>query len=214
MPEEMDPIEKNIREQYQRLGQFVEAFEQMVHEVRSACSFLLDPKLERQMVVSTALHHSVMTAKPLFDILRAIVAETVKNEKVRKAKQINEETRNILSGVLRVINEQYTDLVNTRNNLLHGTWFVGFGDKDDPESEEFAISKLSVSQTGVAPLELPKNATQLAELASRCRKLGGWIGAINVAFIYEETGPLIKATFRNEKGTWIRSGPSGDETLP
>ena len=83
MPEEMDAAEKNIREQYEALGRFVEAFEQMVHEARSACEFLLDPKLERQSVVSTALHHSIMTAKPLFEIMRAVVAETLKNKIMR-----------------------------------------------------------------------------------------------------------------------------------
>lgn len=205
----MKIYQNNIR----RLGQFVEAFEQMVHEVRSACEFLLDPELKRQSAVSAAFHHSVMTAKPLFDIMRAVVAETLKNTKMRAKHEIDEAAENIFHGVLQTIGNEYNNLTNTRNNLLHGTWFMGFGSVIEPGSD-FLVYKMSVSKTGIAPMELPKNTEELLALAARCRKTGAWIGAITVAFIHGPAGNLIKATFRHDRENWIRRGPAGDETLP
>jgi hypothetical protein len=210
----MEPIEKNIREQYQALGQFVEAFEQMVHEARSGCIALVDLTFERQKVIAIAFHHQVMTAKPLFEIMRAIVVELLKQEKTCKEQQIDKEAKDIFRGVLETISKEYNALVSKRNNLLHGTWFVGFGGPGDPHAEEFLVSKLSISKAGVEPLELPKNAKELSMLSARCRRVAGWVGAVYVGFVLGEAGPFVKATFYHNRDEWIRRGPGGDETLP
>ena len=64
---------------YEALGRFVEAFESMVHETRSiAIRLLSDGKnTYHHDLIEIAFHHNCMTAKPLFEIFRAIVIKMV-----------------------------------------------------------------------------------------------------------------------------------------
>jgi hypothetical protein len=112
--------EKNTRAQYEALGRFVEAFENMVGEVREANIDLLSNTGQRGYLVQIAFHHQSLTAKPLFEIMRAIIAEVVS----RRAHS-EYENREIFSEILGYIEGAYEDLANMRNTLLHGTWFIG-----------------------------------------------------------------------------------------
>ena len=91
---------------------------------------------------------------------------------------------------------------------------MGLGDVIDPTYPDFFVHKMSVSKTGIAPMELPKNVDELLKLAHRCRKSAGWIGAVAITFIIGPAGDKIKATFRHDREKWIGRGPAGDETLP
>jgi len=81
MPDQTEtPYEKNTRLQYEALGRFVEQFEMMVNEVREiSLERLLEGLDDHQKggLIEIAFHHSVMTAKPLFDIMRAILADAL-----------------------------------------------------------------------------------------------------------------------------------------
>src|SRR5258707_5279501 len=80
MASEPTAYEKNTRAQYEALGLFVESFEMMVNEVREICIERLCSGLggsERERLTEIPFHHQAMTAKPLFDIMRAIIAEIV-----------------------------------------------------------------------------------------------------------------------------------------
>jgi len=116
-----DRREKNTKEQYEALGRFVEAFEAMVDKARSVSIELLSRSAAHEDLVTIALHHPAMTAKPLFEIMRAIIAEVLKDD---HHKLHND--RHLFAAVLRQISAEYMTLVSTRNNLLHGTWFVGY----------------------------------------------------------------------------------------
>jgi hypothetical protein len=75
-----EALAKNTKEQYEALGRFVEAFEMMVHEVREICIERICSGVgssERERLVEIAFHHQAISAKPLFDIMRAILAEIV-----------------------------------------------------------------------------------------------------------------------------------------
>ncbi|HWN48568.1 MAG TPA: hypothetical protein VNO18_01820 [Xanthobacteraceae bacterium] len=65
--------EKNTKEQYEALGRFVEAFEAMVNEVRESTIALIERDRKHGRLIEIALHHHVLTAKPLYEIFRAVV---------------------------------------------------------------------------------------------------------------------------------------------
>src|SRR5580658_3807224 len=155
-------FDKNTKEQYEELGRFVEAFEGMVSEVRNV-SILILAGLDssQQTFVSVALHHQALTAKPLFDIMRTLIAEISRDKTAREKHKIDDVSQAILSGVIATISKEYMDLVRLRNDLLHGTWYIGFTGPDDLEAKEFHVSKFSMSKTGMEALELPKTATEL-----------------------------------------------------
>jgi hypothetical protein len=216
--QEPSPFDKNTKEQYEELGHFVEAFEAMVNDVRNACIVILaglDPSM--QTFVSVAFHHQALTAKPLFEIMRTLIAEVSKDERARKKYKIDDTSANILSGVLGDISKEYMDLAKIRNNLLHGTWYVGFTGPEDLEAKEFYVSKLSTTKTGLKQLELPKTAIELRYLRSRCEKLRDWIAPIYILFFSDEGAERIKRRFwyDQDKEKWSTYLPRGDvDTLP
>jgi hypothetical protein len=65
------------RDQYEALGRFVEAFEAMVAETRETCINLLARSGRHRDLIEIAFHHNVLTAKPVYEIMRAIIAELV-----------------------------------------------------------------------------------------------------------------------------------------
>jgi hypothetical protein len=94
MTPEMTPYQRNTKEQSEALGRFVEAFERMVDEARSLSrSILLDgvtgqtadrdtayrcPDINHSLeLVAIPLHHQTLTAKPIFDIFRALFISTI-----------------------------------------------------------------------------------------------------------------------------------------
>jgi hypothetical protein len=137
------PYEKNVKGQYEALGRFVEAFEMMVDEVRIDCIRLLsaDLPIRRQQLISIPFHYQTFSAKPLFDTFRAVLMDMISHDAYKKEHSLSDDDVNNFSGVLSAINGEYDWLANKRNSLLHGTWFVGYRDHDDPESSTFHVSK-------------------------------------------------------------------------
>lgn len=189
---------KNVKEQYEALGRFVEAFELMVNEVREVCIERICGDIglgEREPLVEIPFHHQSMTAKPLFDIMRAIVAEIVGREKNPHHAQALE-----FKSLLGYIEGEYNHLYNKRNELLHGTWLIGYVSEIDPDAKEFFIRKFKTSAEGlVVAKELPKNAPELLELRDRCDVTRTWIG--HVDFCLQDDIPLSEF-FKHEEKTW------------
>ena len=149
MPDTEKPktYEENTKEQYEALGRFVEAFEAMVNEVRESTIALIERDGKHRRQIEIVLHHQVLTAKPLYEIFRAVVVEVVDDaislkkakagrvfdrdpplvvDLMEKALQFASADRDVFLGVMSTIADEYNTLVNKRNNLLHATWFIGF----------------------------------------------------------------------------------------
>ena len=118
-----DAAYEKIKKQYETLGRFVEAFELMVAVVRGICIDLLHQDGrdgDHDYLLPIAFHHQVMTAKPLFEIMRATIADKLKNAHHRWHAD-----RDFYRELLTFVQNDYNDLVNKRNNLLHATWIIG-----------------------------------------------------------------------------------------
>lgn len=221
---ETSVYDKNTKEQYEALGRFVVSFEGMVNQVRELCVYLLAyqkglifnaPYSPRQKFVSVAMNHQSMTAKPLFEILRCLIAEIAKDKEARKTFNIDNELQNLLSGVMAVINKEYSELANVRNNLLHGTWHIGTSGFSDPDASEFVVNKLSTTKAGLDVMKLPKTAKELAAFTKRCRKTRSWIFYITAGFYSFERAQRLKALFRHNRTNWVHiTLNGGEETLP
>jgi hypothetical protein len=124
------------RLQPESLQYLQKVFEMMVDEVRSSCMTLMGPNPFDDRLPLIAFHHGAMTAKPLIDIMRAMIAQLAKRDDT-----IDDDERPIFKGVLTQLAREYGDLVNMRNNLLHGTWFIGYSSVDDPDAAEFYVRK-------------------------------------------------------------------------
>jgi len=87
--------------------------------------------------------------------------------------------RDTFLGAMGALATEFEDLSSRRNELLHATWFIGFVDNNDPNASEFHARKYKTTKTGLTPVDLPKNATQLKELAARCDEVTNWIAWIH-----------------------------------
>jgi hypothetical protein len=212
---------------YEALGRFVEAFESIVHETRSITIRLLSDNKEmyHHDLIEIAFHHYCMTAKPLFEIFRAIVIQTV-NTSI-KAQEIREKSgrddyplpvrddagkptafttadRETFLAILKVIGKEFTELTDLRNGLLHGSWFVGYD-----SSIDFDLQKYTVTKEGLARMDLPQNTTQLLKLSARCDDVVPWLHKIEacVTGMYK-----ISDEFERDGNDWIMT--AGRTTLP
>lgn len=169
---------KNTKEQYEALGRFVEAFEMMVNEVREVCIERICGgigKNERELLIEIPFHNQSMTAKPLYDIMRAIIAEIL-----NKPDNSHHHDRAKFKSLLGYIEGEYNNLYQKRNELLHGTWLIGYVSEADPDAKEFSIRKYKTSADGlVRAKELPKNFPEMLALRDRCDILRTWIGHVD-----------------------------------
>jgi len=175
-PEDEPPsaYDINRKEQYAALGRFVEAFEALVNEARDGCiEIIIGNDDTKAYLAEIAFHHQAMTAKPLFEILQAMIAEIIKDPSAPEFAE-----REAFGQVLKQINKEYMDLANKRNNLLHGTWFIGYTSPDDPDSKTFQIRKFTTSQDGLKKLELPTEAAELDALTVRCIAARDWLSLL------------------------------------
>jgi hypothetical protein len=222
-PTDPKEIEKNVKEQYEALGRFVEAFELMVDEVRGVCvdriwdAVISDTGLDldigqhyRKQLIEISFHQQNMTAKPLWDTMRSIIAEILS----QKNNPHHTDYANFKS-LLGHMEGEYSALYNKRNELLHGTWFIGYTSEEDPHSKKFRIRKFKTTADGLAEAkELPQDVSELSSLTKRCDQMRIWIAEID--FCMRKAKPLSDH-FKREGTKWLhRLRPSSEDwtTLP
>jgi hypothetical protein len=172
---DFEAYNQNTKQQYEALGRFVVAFESMVNEARN-CSINLLESGKISALVDVPFHHPALTAKPLFEIFRALVIDYLR----LFCADASEKELNAFRGVLKTIATEYNTLTDVRNTLLHGTWFVGYSDKDDPNAETFILNKLKPTKEGLErEQDVPKHAHELLALKDRCEDTRNWISHIH-----------------------------------
>jgi hypothetical protein len=211
-PTNEEAYKKNTAENYAALGRFVEAFELMVNEVREICIERVCDGIgssERARLVEIAFHLQSMTAKPLFDIMRAIIAEIVNSPT-----SPHYANRTIFKDLLGYVENEYNRLYSKRNELLHGTWMVGYVSHDDPDAKEFVVRKYKTTADGLATAKaLPKNAAELLDLVTRCDDTRTWLGHVDFCL---QDKISISDFFKLEGQVWkfFINAESAGATLP
>ena len=202
---------ENVQKQYAAIGRFVEAFESMVNEVRSVCIKMLQRRSEDWELLNIVFHHQSLTANPLFEIMRAMIAQILGDDSKRAAHNIDNADRDGFFGVLKGIADEYSDLVKMRNNLLHGTWFIGFADDNNPDAAKFFVNKFTASATGLKLIDLPVSVEELDKLTARCNTARTWIGMVEACFVFSKTGFKFKEHFRHDGKYWTLRLAGGTE---
>src|SRR5579859_415573 len=234
-PTDERAFRKNTSEQYAALGRFVEAFELMVNEVRECSIDLVAHNEKNRDLVSVAFHHHALSAMPLMEIFRAVGANMVGLTPIGITDDFASEEppfidssdiadpddprlkfsaadRDAFKAIMKRIFAEYKDLSETRNALLHGTWFVGYGSRADPNANTFYVHKLQTTKIGLTRVEgLPKSAPELITLAERCDDTRTWIG-----FLESCVSALVpfKDRFVQERGDWFLVIGGRHEPLP
>ena len=103
---------------YAALGQFVVAFELLIHEIRSN---LLRTVCEPGTMVNLVQPaYADLTADPLARIYLATMSQAIEQSKMAIEDKL--EGKKILAN----IHTRIRNLITERNEIVHGTWFIGF----------------------------------------------------------------------------------------
>lgn len=195
---------KHMAEQFAALGEFVQAFESVVFMCRSGIR-TLSGSAQNHPALAMILEHKVMTAQPLLEIWRACLDMSLSALGKPEQKTARE--------VADQIAKDFSDLIRIRNELVHGTWFIGFGNEHTVDWSEFHAQKAKVTKTGLKYAELPKTAEELRSLSSRAAGVRDLLLSLSLwAVVPEAKFPRM---FVNINGEWCSPEPSSPvEDLP
>lgn len=170
-------------ENFALIGRYVQAFEQMVDTVRNGCVMFLSPTAFHERFAKVVLNHQVMTAWPLFGILRSLIWEGLKanpnlSEEIQHKMNAERET---MRSILKQIDAEYQDALKFRNDILHSTWRIGW--TPNLEFDDFSmieVEKLKATNEGLKILRVVQNKKEIEEQILICE---GLLEMIRVAYL-------------------------------
>lgn len=189
-------------EQYAALGRFVQAFEQMVDAYRSAIMFMMNGPHPGQQLTRALIYHPVMTAKPLFEVMRAQFGVHLDH----MGSQLDGEERRVVEGALGYLAAECSDLFSLRNILVHGTWFIGWASADQQDFSEMEVVKFNIKPSGARLAKTPKSAKELDALTARCVAAQQLVQRMWTCFI-SPGGPRVRRNIRQEGKVWLAEPP-------
>jgi hypothetical protein len=147
----------------------------------------------------------MLSAKPLWDIMRAILAEETSHE----SHPLYQE-RADLKNLLGFMEDEFGSLAHKRNDMLHGTWLIGYTSYSDPHGEKFRVRKFKTSADGlIEAKEMPQDVTELSAITRRCDDLRTWVAEIE--FCISKNRPLSTQFKRIENKWYHRLLPSSED---
>ena len=175
-------FDRQTKESFEHLGRFVQGFEFMVSSIRNGILNLTSKGTHHQRLMLIILSHGSLTAGPLVDIYRSLLAEIVNDPQYK----IDDETRLLTLDILSETDHEYRSLVTSRNDLLHGTWFIGWASGADNDFSGLSVSKFKASTKGFAVAPTPKNIGELNVLIKRCKQLRDNMISLDMCFTIPE----------------------------
>ncbi len=149
--------QKQVDEIHRSMGEFSVTFEQVCHALQTGIVFILDRAgLTNQKISQILL--SGITAEPLRALFEALVAETT---------EFNEKEKLILRNALK----RFQELTSARNDIIHGTWFIGWGNESTTDFSSASGMKFHKNKTGAVIKNLAQTAESFQELTDEARSL-------------------------------------------
>ena len=192
------PCSPEMAEQYAALGRFVTLFEDMVNLIRTATVGMLSANRRYEKLVNIAFHSTVMTAAPLFQVFRAVVGQIVTDEEFGFPRQAGQQILSVMNQVA----AEFEVVQQTRNNLLHGTWEVGWCGEHGDGMAVFSVAKLKPSRTGLSRAEVPSRPDELGRFADRCLAVQALIERV-VQIMVTRPVPELGALLVREDDVWV-----------
>lgn len=187
-------------EQFAALGRFVQAFEGMVSAFRSSIIFVFGGGLHNQQLLNILLHHRAMTAQPLFEVMRAHYA--VKLDQLGDSADPAE--RAVVDAAMSYLSRECNDLFSIRNNLLHGSWYIGWASQDQEDFSKILAYKHKVGGSGLSTASMPASSADLDALTARCVAAEALVVRINGGFLL---GQRVRFNIRKDGDAWVAEPP-------
>ncbi len=165
----MEIWKKDTDEFYRAVGEFVVKFELVCSAIQGCITFILHMAgLQQQNITQVLLAGA--TAEPLRTLLESLVAETQK---------LNKNEQKILKNAL----NRFQTLTSQRNDMIHSTWYVGYGNENTTDFSEASGIKYHKNKDGVATKLLTKKADDFHCLSKEAESLASIFSRLNGCFM-------------------------------
>jgi len=158
-------IDEQTEDLYAAIGHFAVEFEHVCNYLRIIIMTILSKEgLGNEKVMQILL--SDLTAEPLRSLVSSLISET---------QQLSEADRKIVSKILTSVQ----DLTKNRNDVLHGTWFIGWGFSSDTECKTAPGIKFKKDKGGVATKTFNWTVEEFNALTGNASTLWGLLAILN-----------------------------------
>ncbi len=193
------------REQFEYLGRFVQHFELMIEAIRSSCLLICSANPNQQRIMHIVFGYQNMTARPLFDIFRAIVAETMQNpdtESKAADKALFAKDRTVARSVFKQMSEDMRRVTDARNDIVHGTWRIGWGNTGDEDFSNISMHKAKATASGLAFVQPIRSVNELKVQIAECDRLSAIIHTIAACLMFPKLS--VSRNFKYENKKWVK----------
>lgn len=149
---------------YAGLGEFVVSFEMLVHAMRHSLVMLLSQgKLHGQSLAQPAF--AEMTAAPLRSTYLASFSADIKHC------NLDEIEKTLGQKILQNVCKRIQDITSVRNELVHGTWFIGWSSADTEQDIDYSKGfgfKPKNCTTGTTHKIISRTREEFDALSDKC----------------------------------------------
>ncbi len=166
---------QQTEEIYAAIGKFAVKFELVCHAMNSSVVFLLQQNgLQNQLLANAVL--AGLTADPLRKIFLAVIMEF-------RSGRLTEEEKRILSKIVNQIGE----LGETRNDVIHRTWYVGYAAAGQDDFSSAAGLKFSNSKKGTEFRPLKYTCADFDSFSQQADALVDLVNRIDLCIVLEKS---------------------------
>ncbi len=156
--------EEQTEDLYAAFGKFAVEFEHICNYLRAITKTILAREgLQNERVMHVIL--AALTAEPLRTLVQSLIHETLTLSDTDKK-------------IVRKLLNRMQELTKTRNEVLHGTWFIGWAGVDDDFSNAPGI-KIKSNKEGAVVKSFNWNVADFEELTSEVIQLANLFGRLN-----------------------------------
>jgi len=145
------------KELYSNIGEFVVKFEHLCHAMQSAITFMIQTQgLQNQQVSNILL--AGYTADPLRTLFESLAGELL---------SLNDEEKKIIKNILSRIQK----ITEKRNDVVHSTWFIGWGNETTQDFSEAPGYRLHKNKKGAASKSFKYKAEDFSSFIKESEEL-------------------------------------------
>ncbi len=189
--------EAQIEGQYAALGKFIQEFSQICHTLRISFSHLIQGEgLKDFQVGQIIINNKVITAAPLLEIMEALVGYLKKDDAI--GLEIFSHTK-----------VRFRSLIEKRNEITHGSWFIGQQNAEEKDSSEISAHILKTNKKGIKVKTILKSEQEILTLVEECKQVENLFFQF---FLTIYLGNQLSEKFtKDSKGKWWPLSPDSEE---
>ncbi len=149
--------QEDVDDLYRSIGEFVVKFEHVCFAVQTGILFLLDQAGLHNQNISQVLLAGV-TADPLRTLFESLVAET---------QTLNDIELKMVKNALK----RFQKLTEERNDIVHSTWFIGWGNENTTDFSNAAGMKYHKNKSGAVVKSFGRKAEDFVKLSQEAESL-------------------------------------------